>query len=56
MLRPAVSVGVTDWVSLGEIANAMSLQAIQDCRVGASSAEMLPPQRALYLFSQMGYC
>ena len=30
--------------------------AIQDCRVGASSAAMLPPRRALYLFSQMGSC
>ncbi len=30
--------------------------ALQGNRVGASSAALLPPRRALYLFSQVGYC
>ena len=51
----ACEFGRRHWLSLTS-GETRPPQAIQDCRVGASSAAMLPPQRALYLFSQMGSC
>lgn len=55
-LRPAASVGPTDWVSPQGSSTSETRAAIQGCRVGASSADVLPHQRALYLFSQVGNC
>ena len=47
MLRPADSVGTTDWVG-------QQVAALQGYRVGANSARLLPDERALYLFIQTG--
>jgi hypothetical protein len=43
MLRPADSVGATDWVG-------QRVAALRGYRVGANSARLLPGERALYLF------
>jgi hypothetical protein len=50
MLRPAVSVGATDWVP------PCLRTAVQGYRVGACSASLLPERRDPNLFSQVGYC
>jgi len=47
MLRPADSVGATDWVG-------QPVAALLGYRVGANSARLLPDERALYLFIQTG--
>ena len=54
MLRPADSVGATDWVGQRVTREPRMHAALQGYRVGASSAHLLPDERALYLFIQTG--